>query len=143
MAESPILSSARASTRGGTRVSLDSIVYAFLEGHTAESLQQSFPSLTLEQVYGSITYYLAHREGIDTYLQEQAAAFERLKETLRKQSAHGAESRRSSTNARLHAHDSPFSSRRESESAHSACGMPPGAGPRFPHTRSGWLGRPS
>ena len=46
----------------GTRVSLDSIVYAFLEGHTAESIQQSFPSLTLEQIYGAITYYLAHRE---------------------------------------------------------------------------------
>jgi hypothetical protein len=28
---------------GDTRVSLDSIVYAFLEGHTAESIQQSFP----------------------------------------------------------------------------------------------------
>jgi len=68
----------------GTRVSLDSIVYAFLEGHTAESIQQSFPTLTLEQVYGAITYYLAHREGIDTYLQEQAAAFETFKETLRR-----------------------------------------------------------
>jgi hypothetical protein len=31
-----------------TRVSLDSIVYAFLDGHTAESIQQSFPLLTLE-----------------------------------------------------------------------------------------------
>src|SRR5262245_22848063 len=61
---------------GDTRVSLDSIVYAFLEGHTAESIQQSFPILTLEQVYGAITYYLAHREGIDAYLQEQSAAFE-------------------------------------------------------------------
>lgn len=27
----------------GTRVSLDSIVYAFLEGQTAESIAQSFP----------------------------------------------------------------------------------------------------
>jgi hypothetical protein len=32
----------------GTRVSLDSIVYAFLEGQTAESIAQSFPVLTLE-----------------------------------------------------------------------------------------------
>jgi uncharacterized protein (DUF433 family) len=68
----------------GTCVSLDSIVYAFLEGHTAESIQQSFPLVTLEQVYGAITYYLAHREAIDAYLQEQAAAFETLKETLRR-----------------------------------------------------------
>jgi uncharacterized protein (DUF433 family) len=76
---------------GDTRVSLDSIVYAFLEGHTAESIQQSFPLLTLEQVYGAITYYLAHREGIDAYLQEQAAAFETLKETLRQNNPHMAQ----------------------------------------------------
>jgi uncharacterized protein (DUF433 family) len=49
----------------GTRVSLDSIVYAFLDDHTAESIQQSFPVLTLEQVYGAITYYLAHWEAIE------------------------------------------------------------------------------
>jgi len=76
---------------GDTRVSLDSIVYAFLEGHTAESIQQSFPLLTLEQVYGAITYYLAHREDIDAYLQEQAAAFEILKETLRQTNPHMAQ----------------------------------------------------
>ena len=75
----------------GTRVSLDSIVYAFLEGHTAESIQQCFPILTLEQVYGAITYYLAHREDIDAYLQEQAAAFETLKETLRQNNPHMAQ----------------------------------------------------
>jgi uncharacterized protein (DUF433 family) len=68
----------------GTRVSLDSIVYAFLDGHTAESIQQSFPVLTLEQVYGAITYYLAHHETIEVYLREQEAAFETLKETLRR-----------------------------------------------------------
>src|SRR5262249_52133567 len=76
---------------GDTRVALDSIVYAFLEGHTAESIQQSFPILTLEQVYGAITYYLDYREDIDAYLQEQAAAFETLKETLRQNRPHMAQ----------------------------------------------------
>jgi hypothetical protein len=47
------------------------------------------------------------------------------------------------TNAKPHAHDAPFSSRRESASAHAAYDMPPGAGPRLPHRRSGWPGRPS
>jgi uncharacterized protein (DUF433 family) len=74
-----------------TRVSLDSIVYAFLEGHTAESIQQSFPLLTLEQVYGAITYYLAHCESIDAYLQEQQAAFEALKDKLRRMHPHMAQ----------------------------------------------------
>jgi uncharacterized protein (DUF433 family) len=51
----------------GTRVSLDSLVYAFRDGQTAESLAQSFPVLTLEQVYGAIAYYLANHAVIDAY----------------------------------------------------------------------------
>ena len=60
----------------GTRVSLDSIVYAFLEGQTAEAIAQAFPVLTLEQVYGALTYYLAHREAIDAYVSAQREDFE-------------------------------------------------------------------
>jgi uncharacterized protein (DUF433 family) len=52
----------------GTRVSLDSIVYGFLSGQSAESIAQSFPVLTLEQVYGAIAYHLGHRDEIDGYL---------------------------------------------------------------------------
>jgi uncharacterized protein (DUF433 family) len=55
----------------GTRVSLDSIVYPFISGQSTESIAQSFPVLTLEQVYGAITFYLAHREEIDRYLEAQ------------------------------------------------------------------------
>jgi len=51
-----------------SRVSLDSIIYAFLNGQSAENIAQSFPVLTLEQVYGAITYYLANRAEIDAYL---------------------------------------------------------------------------
>ena len=52
----------------GSRVSLDSIVYAFTEGQTAESIAQCFPMLSLEQVYGAIAFYLANQQGIDAYL---------------------------------------------------------------------------
>jgi uncharacterized protein (DUF433 family) len=51
-----------------TRVSLDSVVYAFLEGQTAESIAQSFPVLSLEQVYGAIAFYLANRADVDACL---------------------------------------------------------------------------
>jgi hypothetical protein len=61
---------------GGTRVSLDSIVYAFLGGQTAEAIAQAFPALTLEQVYGALTFYLAHREEVDAYLGAQREDFE-------------------------------------------------------------------
>jgi len=60
----------------GTRVSLDSIVYAFLDGDSPETIVQSFPALTLEQVYGAIAYYLAHREEVDTHLHVEEADFE-------------------------------------------------------------------
>ena len=60
----------------GSRVSLDSIVYRFLEGRTAEDIAQSFPVLRLEEVYGAITYYLAHRMEIDAYLERSREEFE-------------------------------------------------------------------
>ena len=60
----------------GTRVSLDSIVYAFRNGDTAETIARSFPVLTLEQVYGAIAYYLAHRAEVDAHLLLEEADFE-------------------------------------------------------------------
>lgn len=68
----------------GTRVSLDSIVYAFLNGQTAETIAQSFPSLSLEQVYGAITYYLAHRAEIDQHLRKSEAAYAAQREAARR-----------------------------------------------------------
>ena len=49
----------------GTRISLDSIVYSFQRGLSPESIVQSFPLLTLEQVYGAIAFYLANHSEID------------------------------------------------------------------------------
>src|ERR1700692_3959181 len=54
----------------GTPVSLDSVVYAFLRGESSDGIAESFPALTLEQVYGAVAFYLAHRETIDSYLEE-------------------------------------------------------------------------
>ena len=42
----------------GSRVSLDSVVYQFLQGESPESITQAFPSLSLVQVYGVITFCL-------------------------------------------------------------------------------------
>jgi uncharacterized protein (DUF433 family) len=67
----------------GTRVSLDSIVYAFLSGHSAESIAQCFPVLTLEQVYGSIAFYLRHREEVDRYLEGQEREYDALRAAAR------------------------------------------------------------
>ena len=69
----------------GTRVSLDSIVYAYWRGQTAESIMQSFPVLTLEQVYGALTFYLANQSTIDTYLKEADEDYESLRQATRAQ----------------------------------------------------------
>ena len=54
-----------------TRISLDSIVYAFHRGESPETICQNFELLDLEQVYGAIVYYLAHKEEIDSYMISQ------------------------------------------------------------------------
>jgi uncharacterized protein (DUF433 family) len=67
----------------GTRVSLDSIVYAFLSGQSAEAIAQAFPILSLEQVYGAIAYYLAHRNDIDRYLESRRQDFDAARQAAR------------------------------------------------------------
>ena len=62
-----------------TRISLDSIVYDFLNGLSPESIADNFDGLTLERVYGAITYYLAHRSEVDAHLQRNRAKFDALR----------------------------------------------------------------
>ena len=66
----------------GTRISLDSVVYAFRSGLSPESIVQSFPLLTLEQVYGAIAFYLANRVEIDSYLSAEEVAFDAMPQPL-------------------------------------------------------------
>ena len=67
----------------GTRVSLDSVVYAFTEGQTAETIAQAFPVLSLEQTYGSIAFYLANRSAVDAYLAESRDDYEARRRAAR------------------------------------------------------------
>lgn len=61
---------------GNSRVLLDSIVVRFEYGHSPETLQQQYSALSLEEVYGAITYYLAHRDEVHTYLTQQDKLWE-------------------------------------------------------------------
>jgi uncharacterized protein (DUF433 family) len=67
-----------------TRVSLDSIVYCFWNGDSPESIVQSFPVLTLDQVYGAIAYYLVHQDEIDEYIKQGEVDYEAKREAARK-----------------------------------------------------------
>src|SRR3984885_14282374 len=60
----------------GTRVSLDSIAYSFKAGDSPETVRQNFSSLTLEQVYGAIAFYLAHEQEVDSNIREGEEAIQ-------------------------------------------------------------------
>jgi uncharacterized protein (DUF433 family) len=49
----------------GSRVPLASVVREFQEGQSTEAIRSALPTLTLEQVYGAITFYLGHKEEVD------------------------------------------------------------------------------
>ena len=68
----------------GTRVSLDSLVYAFLRGESPEGIAESFPALDLEQIFGALTFYMANRESVDQYLREGKREFEALRQQSRR-----------------------------------------------------------
>ena len=67
----------------GSRVSLDSIVYDWWNGLSPESIVENFQTLTLEQVYGAIAYYLGHKQEVDAQIQRNREKFEELREQWR------------------------------------------------------------
>ncbi len=60
----------------GSRVSLASIICEFRAGASPESIRQNFATLSLEQVYGAITFYLGHQTETAAYLAEQQTMWE-------------------------------------------------------------------
>jgi uncharacterized protein (DUF433 family) len=68
----------------GTRLPLDTIIFAFHQGATAEEIVQRFPVIDLADAYAVIGYYLRHRVELDTYLkarQEKAHAVRKINES--------------------------------------------------------------
>src|ERR1700681_3646706 len=62
----------------GSRVPLDCVVREFREGRFPETIRSDFPTLSLEQVYGAITFYLGHKDQVDNDI----AARERLEDAF-------------------------------------------------------------
>jgi uncharacterized protein (DUF433 family) len=67
---------------GRSRVSLDSVIYHFKQGATAELIAESFPSLDLAEIYAVIAYYLANSESVEEYLQQQEAEADALQQQI-------------------------------------------------------------
>ena len=58
---------------GNSRLTLDTVVYAFNEGANAGEVLERYPSLQLADIYSVIGYYLRHRTEVDTYLKDREA----------------------------------------------------------------------
>jgi len=68
---------------GGTRVTLDVVISAFLDGATAEEIAQQYPSVSLADLYSVIGYYLSHGTEVEQYLDQrrlEAASVRRANE---------------------------------------------------------------
>lgn len=66
----------------GTRVLLDLIVYAYHQGETPEHIVQMYPTLTPDQVYLAIGYYLRHRDSVDAYIRRMDEEAERIRREI-------------------------------------------------------------
>lgn len=52
----------------GTRIGIEIVIEDFLDGVSPEEIAIRYPNLSLEQIYATITYYLANRDKIDAYI---------------------------------------------------------------------------
>jgi uncharacterized protein (DUF433 family) len=62
-----------------TRVTLDTIVTAFLEGLTAEEIAVQYPVVPLADVYSVIGYYLHQKKKVETYLKRRKKISEQIR----------------------------------------------------------------
>lgn len=69
----------------GSRITLDTLVGAYEKGATAEQIQDSFPSLSLRQIYGAIAYYLEHEVEVGDYLRMRRTEAESLRHKIESQ----------------------------------------------------------
>jgi len=68
---------------GNRDISLDSVVIAYQQGFSAETIQQLYPALSLEEVYGAIAFYLANQSEANEYLRQRERLWEDLRERSR------------------------------------------------------------
>ncbi|HEX8072758.1 MAG TPA: DUF433 domain-containing protein [Pyrinomonadaceae bacterium] len=65
-----------------TRISLDSVVFAFKDGATPEEIVQQYPALNLTDVYAVVSYYLQHPAAVEDYLARRHTERQALRQEL-------------------------------------------------------------
>lgn len=64
---------------GGTRVTLDCVLSAYLDGESAEGIVERFPTLDLADVHATLAWFLRHRSEADAYLAQGRRAQDEIR----------------------------------------------------------------
>jgi uncharacterized protein (DUF433 family) len=67
---------------GKSRINLDLIVEQYENGMTPEDMVRAYETLSLEDVYAVVAYYLRHRAEVRAYLDRRDAEAQSLRETI-------------------------------------------------------------
>ena len=58
----------------GSRVPIDRIVWEYHNGEDPEAIQSHYPTLSLDQVNGAITFYQSHKDEVEPVIEERRLA---------------------------------------------------------------------
>ncbi|NJM71958.1 MAG: DUF433 domain-containing protein [Scytonema sp. RU_4_4] len=68
----------------GSRIGIETILYEYIDrGRTPEEIAQIYISLTLEQVYATILYYLQNQEVVSAYMKNWIEHGHKMREEQR------------------------------------------------------------
>ena len=68
---------------GGTPVAFETLIARYLQGDSPEEIAEGFPSVSIADVHGTISYYLRHREYCAQYLQHRRREDEEIERRVR------------------------------------------------------------
>ena len=52
----------------GHRIGIDDVIEYYLNGYSPDQILEELPSLNLEKIYATLTYYLQNRKQMDAYM---------------------------------------------------------------------------
>jgi uncharacterized protein (DUF433 family) len=67
---------------GNSRVLLETVVRAFQDGASPESIMNRYSTLSLSDIYNTIGYYLRHQDAVEAYLHQREQLSEAVQQRL-------------------------------------------------------------
>ncbi|BCL37812.1 DUF433 domain-containing protein [Nostoc sp. MS1] len=67
---------------GNSRVLLETVIRAFQDGASPESIVHRYSTLSLSDVYNAIGYYLRHQDAVETYLNQREQLAQSVQQRL-------------------------------------------------------------